>query len=556
MDGMAARSETGDRRVWIAVFVSFAATALLVYWPALGAFFYSDDTHYLVYNEYVQDLSWSNLADIMNPTGAVAMMTQNYAPMHLLGHGFAYQLFGLEPLPHHLLNVFLHALGSTMLAGLFKAWGAPRPAAILGGALFLVHPVNVEAVAWISQLKTDLAFCFAVGALHLRRRSPGAATLLFALALLTKALAAFALPVAALFAWIEQAGRAGREPTVEARRAWWVIGGWAAVFVVYTVLEFPLFAITNANAPPLHPELWGNVRAIIAVAGRYLDMALTSRGLSAFHEAPAVEGWLDPLVIASISALSVLAVRMTQQLAARRVEGVFWAWATISFGPVCQVFPFLYPMGDRYLYFVLPGLIGGALFAGLDLLDRKGSPPMRRAAGLLAAVYVAGLGLHAHHRATIWSDPAQVDAEAVTNYPEGLLAAIIGAQRAARAGDADEAVRLLERSIARGNQHFWSLQSETLWDPVRDDPGFQRVIRTMARYWVEIEPRYTHASQIDLRGFAEAHEALGDLDAAEGRLERALEVGGLRDADVRQQLIKLRIKKRRLEREAREAPAS
>jgi predicted membrane-bound dolichyl-phosphate-mannose-protein mannosyltransferase len=64
-----------------------------------------------------------------------------------------------------------------------------------------VHPANVEAVVWISQLKSLLALCFALTALLLFRNRPIWAGLPFVLGLLSKASAAFALPFAAVMVW-------------------------------------------------------------------------------------------------------------------------------------------------------------------------------------------------------------------------------------------------------------------------------------------------------------------------------------------------------------------
>jgi len=538
-----------DARRSLATYAVYAVLALLLYTPSLTATFYSDDMHYVVYNEYLQNLTAANLRDVLDPYGTSAMMTQNYAPVHLLGHSLAWHLFGTNPLGHHVVNVLLHALGSLFLALLLARSGASWRGASLGGAVFLLHPVNVEAVAWISQLKTDLAFVLGLGALLLRERRPGWATSLFVLALLTKALAAFVLPLAVLYQWL-QPGK-----SQDARRDWIVLGGWGAIFVAYTWLEFPLFSITNANAPALHPEWMGQLRGVLVVGARYLVMAATSSGVSAFHELAPTDSWLEPWPAFALLIWASLGSRAVYTLLHRRVEAIYWGWALVSFLPVSQVFPFLYPMGDRYLYFILPGLIGGVIFAGRSALGRvpeAHQPLASRVALGVALVWLLGISVHTVQRTRVWSDPALVDLDAIQRYPDGLLANIRLAQQAALRGDADEAVARLNATVDRGNYHLWSLQSEPTWDPVRDHPGFQDVLVRMARYWVEVEPKYQHPSQLDLRAFADAYMLLGDYDAAEERLKRALEVEGLRDDEVRMQLVKLRIRRER-ERES-EAP--
>ena len=75
------------------------------------------------------------------------------------------------------------------------------------GALFLLHPANVEASAWISQTKTTLALALSLGALLLFPSRPGLSLVTFTLGLLTKASAAFALPMAAVFVWLDRDAR-------------------------------------------------------------------------------------------------------------------------------------------------------------------------------------------------------------------------------------------------------------------------------------------------------------------------------------------------------------
>ena len=106
-------------------------------------------------------------------------------------------LLGTEPGPWHGVNVALHAIASLLLASLFLAARIPPAAALLGAALFALHPALVEGVAWISQLKTVLCGVFAFAALRALRARPALATALFAAALLSKPHALLLLPTAA-----------------------------------------------------------------------------------------------------------------------------------------------------------------------------------------------------------------------------------------------------------------------------------------------------------------------------------------------------------------------
>lgn len=186
----------------------FTVVALVVTWPALRCPFHSDDVGYVEKNTYVHELSLENLTAILDPWGEPARNTANYAPVHLLAHAVEWWLWGSQVVAHHVVNVLLHAMAATLLVALLLSRGLPFAPSVLAGSLFLLHPANVETVAWIFQLKSMLALSLVIAALLAHPRHPLAGLLFFALALLSKASALLALPVAAVFTLIS----APREP--------------------------------------------------------------------------------------------------------------------------------------------------------------------------------------------------------------------------------------------------------------------------------------------------------------------------------------------------------
>ena len=124
-----------------------------------------DDFVYIIYNPYITELSAENVLAILDPWGAPASLTVNYAPVHLLLHALEIQLFGQNLGAFHALNVLLHAINALLLVVLLLGSRLPVGFAVLGGVLFAVHPANVEAVAWLFQLKTSAALALALGAL-------------------------------------------------------------------------------------------------------------------------------------------------------------------------------------------------------------------------------------------------------------------------------------------------------------------------------------------------------------------------------------------------------
>jgi hypothetical protein len=511
----------------------FALLALAVYAPSFPGPFISDDVHYVATNPYVHDLTVRNVLAILDPHSAATAFVANYAPVHLLLHSVEWQLFGQAPTGYHVVNVLLHALGSALLAAVFVRAGLSRFASICAALLFLLHPANVEAVAWISQAKTTASFALSMGALLAHRRRPALGALLFGLALLAKPTAAVVLPVAGLLDWT----RDGR-----VRWRWLVL--WGVMFGSFLVAEFWTHQ-RSADEAPIDPDWAVRLRTSAAIAARYVWMATTSIGVTTFHEPPPVRSWLDPLWLAGAALAAAIATRSVVVLRRKSPEVAFWAWAVASFAPVAQIFPFLYPMADRYLYFILPGLMGGALFAARDvtarIAERTPTPPwLPRAATAAALAVGVAFTVHTVHRTSLWGSPERLFLDSAAHYPNGRIAQIAEARRAARAGDADAAIAALRRAWQLGYNRFEQLQVDGALAPLRRDPRYGALLYEMAGSWIpRIEAR-PDPSQLELRVLAQARFTRGERDAAIAALERALAVGGPIDDVIRDDLSKLR----------------
>jgi len=527
---------------------------LWVYAPALSGDFISDDQHYVQQNPYVHALDLDSLIAIVDPTSVVTRIVENYAPVHLILHGLEWQLFGEEVFGYHVVNVLLHALAAWLLIPVFLRSGIPLQAATVGAAVFLLHPANVESVAWISQLKSSAAMVLSLGAILAHPHRPAAAAILFGLALFAKPFSAFALFVVALSGWLRA------EPAtaaVEERRDWrwgW-LGVWLVTLVVFAVLETLAFRSTAGQAPPLYADLGVRYRTILSIALRYLLMAATGRGLSAFHEPPPVVSFVDPWLLASLPVLALLGWRLLATLRRREEESLYWAWALISFAPLSGVVPLPFPMADRYLYFVLPGLVGAALLAGaqaLGWLQGRLGGGRRRQRQLHGGAFALGIllllhwGAASHARAGIWVSAERLMADAEIHYPDGAAANTRRAGRAARVGDFPAAVAALRAAWQRGYNRLDHLLTDPSYAPMQSYPDFVALKNEMADEWIGRLGRNPEPSQIELRALAQAYVVKGDLDAALEALERGAAIPGpitetlLDDADRVRREVRLR----------------
>jgi tetratricopeptide (TPR) repeat protein len=494
--------------------------AVAVLQPALSGPFISDD-HLYVDHPYTAELSASTLAAILDPFGPAKLHTANYEPVHLLLHALGRQIFADAPLAYHWLNLWVHALVATLLVALWTRSGIALLPALLAAAFFALHPANVEAVAWISQLKTTGSVALALGALLCLPRHGGVSTLLFALALLTKASAVFALPMALAFAWASRAPGASR--TVGPSLGW--VGAWLLVFVAYAAPQLVSFEHLGRVEVEAFADPWVQLRTIGATGARYLAMAASGWGVSAYQEPDPSLSPLDPWWLASIVAALLLALRLVVVWRRRSDEAAYWLGALAAFAPVSQLLPFLNPIADRYLYTMLPGLLGAVLCAGRD--SRSWAAPRLRIAAMAGTgVVVALFAATSFERARLWQSETLLNLDAARHYPEGGSARFLRARRAAQDGDVETAVAELRAASLRGVDNFTILRRDPGLAPIRAEPAFQELVREVAGRWIERATRRGFRTQAELRFLGLAHIARGELEAAVAAFERALAQGG------------------------------
>ena len=124
----------------------------IVYLPVRHCAFIWDDQDYVTENPTLRDLD--GLRQIWFKPGVVPQ----YYPMVHTTFWIEYHLWGLRPLGYHWVNVALHGLSAALLFLLLR--GLKAPGAWLAAALFAVHPIHVESVAWITERKNVLSMVF------------------------------------------------------------------------------------------------------------------------------------------------------------------------------------------------------------------------------------------------------------------------------------------------------------------------------------------------------------------------------------------------------------
>jgi hypothetical protein len=165
-------------RAWLVALCLFGV-ALAVYAPvARFPFIEFDDPGYVRDNPH---LAHGLTGETVRWAFTSAGYQYNWHPLTWLSHALDVQLFGLEAGRHHLVSACLHALNAALLFLALRALTGRDGPSALAAALFALHPLRVESVAWVAQRKDVLAgtfFCLTLLAYARHARVPSRGSML------------------------------------------------------------------------------------------------------------------------------------------------------------------------------------------------------------------------------------------------------------------------------------------------------------------------------------------------------------------------------------------
>jgi tetratricopeptide (TPR) repeat protein len=323
--------------------------------------------------------------------------TQQYYPLLHSVFWLEYQLWGDATTGYHLVNIGLHTLAATLVWLLLRRLGVPGAA--LAAAVFALHPVQVESVAWITELKNTLSAVFCLGAAlaYLRfdsRRSRvwyAWALGLFILGLLSKTVTAV-LPGAMLVLFWWRQGRLSWKRDCLPLAPFFVLGALAGG--VTAIIERKIIGAVGAQFDFTAVE-----RCLIAgrVVFFYLGKLVWPAGLMFMYPRWQVSGgpWWQYLYPAAALLLLALLLVLSRRRRGPLATGLLYLGALFPVLGFFNVYPFLFSfVADhfQYLAMIAPVAAGAALLTrGIaDMTDRVGSW-LAGGAGVCAAVLLAGL---------------------------------------------------------------------------------------------------------------------------------------------------------------------
>lgn len=365
-----------------------------------------------------------------------------YIPLVYTSYALDLLIGGGQAWAFHLVNVALHALSAVMVFEILCAFGWEAKVSFLGAAVFVLHPLQAEPVAWVTGRKDLLSGAASLGSIlaYVLWRQRGAAwryalaLLLFMTALLSKP-ASITVPLVLLIIEWFVLGTALRQ-SMTALAAWFVLAaGWAA----FTAQTQPIPAILASRYP-----VW-SIRPIVAADALVFYIA---KLFWPVHLAP-VYGRVPAVALKSatgyvallplLAGLGYLLWKRTRSAAALLIIPAFLL-------PVLGLVPFLFQVystvADRYFY--LP-MFGAAMMAAMVADWSMKRFPLSPAIGGAILLVLGGLSFR---QASCWSSSAVLWKHSVAVAPDAAVAHTSLGLVYAHTGQTDEAAEEYQAAIA------------------------------------------------------------------------------------------------------------
>ncbi len=411
---------SSHRRIIFCVLLILGVVA--VYFPTLHSGFVNfDDPNYITENSHIQaGLTWKTIQ-----WAATTYYDSNWHPLTWASHAVDISLFHLNPAAHHAVNFLLHALNVTLLFAVLQNATKRDWESFFVAALFAIHPVNVESVAWASERKNVLSTLFLLFAFYAYGRyaqHPSTTRYLAVVISYVFGLAAkpqiITLPFLLLLwdfwpleRWPSRSGQSGcdSDPVQRSFGRLWiekipllVLSIASAVLTMQSQAQGGAVQVANAAGHtvaaysiPVRLE-----NAAVAYA-RYLEMLIWPVRLAPMYPHPGTEiralsVAISGCVLGLIAAIVLLAWR-------RRYLPVGWLWFLGSLVPMIGIVQVgAQAMADRYAYLPFIGLFCMAVWGISELVREKAET--KKIVAVSAMVVLIVFGALARRQVKFWSN--------------------------------------------------------------------------------------------------------------------------------------------------------
>jgi hypothetical protein len=411
-----------------------------------------DDYGYVVNNYHLKPLNWA-----MVKWSFTTFHYSNWDPLTWLSHGLDIRLFDLVAGWHHLTSLAWHTLNALLLFWLLAQATGYIGRSFAAAALFALHPVNVEAVAWVAERKTVLSMAFFLATLIAYRwytRRPNVLrylvmALLFAMGLMSKP-QVITLPFVLLLWDYWPLGRMFQSgDTLSGDMPGRVVPGRSLGWLLLE--KVPLLGLSAGSAYMTMKAQWVNgtlsglntypfsVRLAGSIVGyaKYFEHFLWPRNLSFFyphaHTAPPL--WQ---VVATFLLL-MLVTALTLVSRSRRYLAVGWLWFLGTLVPMIQVVQVgNHAMADRYAYVPFVGLFIALCWGVADVAEQWSSSKIWLPAATIAVLVL--LMVATRRQVNYWTDDLTLWTHAAEAVPNNAMAQNVIGETLQRRGDRQQAI--------------------------------------------------------------------------------------------------------------------
>jgi protein O-mannosyl-transferase len=400
------------RKMRILTFCLLLAVVTLVFYNPIvhNQFTGFDDWSYILKNPNIKaGLNWNTVK-----WSFTTFREGNWHPLTWLSHALDYQLFHLSPIGHHYTNLLFHVANSVLLFLLLRRATGSLWSSLIVAALFALHPINVESVAWAAERKNVLSTLFFLLALHaydrFARRGQSDfdrvylyfdVAVCFVLGLLAKPQIVSLPFVLLLWDYWPLQRIATTRPSEDGSQAPQAQRSRSLRFLILEKL--PLFILAAADSVvTVFAQRAGNaVRTISEVPlgqrisnipisyVRYIGKLFWPTRLAPLYprSATALPMWQ---VIGAI-ALLLLVSAWVWHCRSRRYLVLGWLWFLGTLIPMIGIITVgEQTMADRYAYIPFIGLFIAIVWTMRKVTERQGVPILWRSVGVIAVLLVLG----------------------------------------------------------------------------------------------------------------------------------------------------------------------
>lgn len=382
---------------------------LLTHFNLSSAAFVGDDYDQVLNNQVIQSLDHPErffTGSTFHSGGATQLRGTYYKPLMTTVFALIYAAFGPSPTAYHVI-LFCLGIVNAILLYFFLLSLLRREVALLGSALFLVHPGHSEVVQYISNYQDVLFMTFGLAALNLVAWTRGWSVGLFALlmcAALSKETGLLFVPLVVAYAWL-----------IKGERRWSVA---LASLAFYTWLRVAVAQVhyLQANYTPMETaSFWLRMMNVPACVFYYFKtfFAPWPLGLAQhwIYREVTFFGFVVPL-------LSMVAALVFAAFSIRRFGRPAWLfsiWSVLAVGLHSQLMVLDATVADRWLYLPSVGFLGLILLWVNELWSER-----RKQMAIGFAVVIASFALFTHVRNEDWQSEEKLLARDLRYQPESF----------------------------------------------------------------------------------------------------------------------------------------